>query len=159
MKFHSILKARRKALGMTQQEIADLFGIKSVNVSDWERDAFPETKRLPVLARKLGLTISGLFGESVDVVEKPLHPKMREVCRLMEELDENGMDAVLVAVRKEHQQYKLQATQLAVTNAQLAKLSQLMASEGLEVPPLSEEIQQAQPASPKCKASLRVKAR
>lgn len=61
MKFHTILKNRRKELGFTQQDIADLFGIKSVNISDWERDAFPETKRLPALAKKLQMKLS-LYG-------------------------------------------------------------------------------------------------
>ncbi len=65
MKFNEKLRSRRKELGLTQQEIADVFGIKSVNVSDWENGkTMPETSRLSALARKLKLSISELLGES-----------------------------------------------------------------------------------------------
>lgn len=64
MEFKEILKARRKELGLTQQDIADLFGIKAVNVSDWERGIFmPEAGRLLKLAKRLGLNVSQLLGE------------------------------------------------------------------------------------------------
>ncbi|SIQ21382.1 Phage repressor protein C, contains Cro/C1-type HTH and peptisase s24 domains [Janthinobacterium sp. TND4EL3] len=65
MKFPEILRARRKELGLTQQDIADIWGIKSVNVSDWERGkGMPETARLGALAKRLGMTISELMGEA-----------------------------------------------------------------------------------------------
>lgn len=64
MKFNEKLRSTRKALGLTQQDIADIFGIKSVNISDWENEkTMPEASRLPLLAKKLGLSISELMGE------------------------------------------------------------------------------------------------
>jgi phage repressor protein C with HTH and peptisase S24 domain len=64
MKFNEKLRSTRKTLGLTQQDIADIFGIKSVNISDWENEkTMPEASRLPLLAKKLGLSISELMGE------------------------------------------------------------------------------------------------
>ena len=64
MKFPQILKQRRKELGLTQQNIADIWGIKSVNVSDWERGKFmPEASKLPALAKRLNMSLSELMGE------------------------------------------------------------------------------------------------
>lgn len=64
MEFKQVLKRRRKALGLTQKQVAEWFGIRDVNVSDWERgDTLPETGRLTTLAKKLNLSISELMGE------------------------------------------------------------------------------------------------
>lgn len=64
MEFKNILRARRKALGLTQQDVGDWFGIKSVNISDWERgEGMPEASKLKLLAKKLDLTVSELLGE------------------------------------------------------------------------------------------------
>lgn len=64
MEFNQILRARRKELGLTQQQIADLWGIKAVNVSDWERGkTMPEAAKLPALAKRLSMSLSDLMGE------------------------------------------------------------------------------------------------
>lgn len=64
LKFGEILRRRRIELGFTQSDISNGLGIKSVNISDWEREeGMPESSRLPELARKLKLTISELMGE------------------------------------------------------------------------------------------------
>jgi len=64
MKFAQKLRQRRKELGLTQQEVADLWGISAVNISDWERGKWmPESSRLPALAKKLQVSISELMGE------------------------------------------------------------------------------------------------
>lgn len=66
MTFAKNLRAKRKALGLTQQQIADVWGIKSVNVSDWERGVgMPEASRLPALAKRLETTVTELLGEPV----------------------------------------------------------------------------------------------
>lgn len=65
MKFNEILKAKRTQARLTQKDIADVFGISSVNVSDWENGrTMPEASRLPALAKKLKISISELLGES-----------------------------------------------------------------------------------------------
>lgn len=65
MKFAQILKKRRRELGLTQQAIADIWGIKSVNVSTWENGkGMPEAARLPALAKRLRMSVSELMGET-----------------------------------------------------------------------------------------------
>lgn len=65
MKFSEILRKRRKELGLTQQDIADLWGISPVNVSGWESNkTMPEAVKLPTLAKRLGMSLSELMGES-----------------------------------------------------------------------------------------------
>jgi len=65
MKFHQILRNRRKELGLTQQQIADIWGIKSVNISDWERGkGMPEAAKLAALAKRLDISLSELMGEA-----------------------------------------------------------------------------------------------
>ncbi|HEY4202610.1 MAG TPA: helix-turn-helix domain-containing protein [Devosiaceae bacterium] len=52
----SRIKAARKAAGLTQQQVAEHFGISRVNVTQWESDTTrPDGYRLPDLAGLLGL--------------------------------------------------------------------------------------------------------
>lgn len=65
MKFPQILRKRRRELGLTQKDIADIWGIRSVNVSDWERGVgMPEAAKLTALAKRLGMSLSELMGEA-----------------------------------------------------------------------------------------------
>lgn len=66
MKFSEILRSKRKELKLTQKDVADIWGIAPVNVSDWEHErGMPEASRLPALAHRLGLSISELMGEAI----------------------------------------------------------------------------------------------
>jgi transcriptional regulator with XRE-family HTH domain len=64
--FSEVLKLRRERLGLSQMDIGRAVGLKSgVSCSDWERgDGLPESKRLQLLAQRLGLSLSQLFGEA-----------------------------------------------------------------------------------------------
>ena len=54
---------KRKALGLTQQELADRLHISFQAVSKWENSgAYPDIELLPQLAAILGTTIDGLLG-------------------------------------------------------------------------------------------------
>jgi transcriptional regulator with XRE-family HTH domain len=49
---------------MTQQQLADVMGVKRTTVSMWESGAsLPSADKLPKLARVLGCTIDELFAE------------------------------------------------------------------------------------------------
>lgn len=62
MKISDIIKTRRKSLGLTQQQVADYFGIRSVSVSEWERGlGKPDQDKLPGLARLLDTTVDHLL--------------------------------------------------------------------------------------------------
>ena len=58
-----IISAKRKALGLTQQDIADRLSISFQAVSKWEKGAsYPDVELLPKLAAILGTTVDGLLG-------------------------------------------------------------------------------------------------
>ena len=109
MEFKEILRTRRKELGLTQQDIADLFGIKSVNVSDWERgEGMPEAAKLLRLAKRLGLSVSQLLGEhdlrqpstadNAPQIEYTLHWLNREEAQLITDYrstDDGGRATIL----------------------------------------------------------------
>ena len=59
----SDLVRRRKALGMTQQELADKTGVGRTTVTMWETGAGnPRIQVLPALARALQCTVDELLG-------------------------------------------------------------------------------------------------
>lgn len=61
----SRIRAARLAAKLTQQQVADHFGIKRVNVTQWEGDTTrPDGYRLPDLARLLGVEEVALRGNS-----------------------------------------------------------------------------------------------
>lgn len=62
----SDLVRRRKALGMTQQELADKTGVGRTTVTMWETGAGnPRIQVLPALARALRCTVDELLGAEV----------------------------------------------------------------------------------------------
>lgn len=62
----SLIKKAREAAGLTQQQVADAFGINRVNVSTWEKgDTRPAVDRLPALEELLGVS-KGYFESAAD---------------------------------------------------------------------------------------------
>lgn len=56
------LRARRRALGMTQQQLGDRLGVSRSAVAMWEtRSAYPSASILPRLAEALQCDISALY--------------------------------------------------------------------------------------------------
>ncbi len=59
--------AKRKALGFTQQNIADKLGVSFQAVSKWEKGlTYPDVELLPALAHELGTTVDALLGYPAD---------------------------------------------------------------------------------------------
>lgn len=60
---NNIIKDRRKALGITQRELADTLSISDKTVSRWESgNQIPDAILLPDLAEALGISINELYG-------------------------------------------------------------------------------------------------
>jgi len=60
--FHSILAQRRKALGLTQEQLAGRLNVSPQAVSKWEKTSYPDAELLPKLAAALNLSLDALFG-------------------------------------------------------------------------------------------------
>ena len=70
-----IISKKRKALGMTQKELADILNVSNRTVSKWETgDGYPDISILPELSAKLEISIDELLtGEKPEpiIIEKP----------------------------------------------------------------------------------------
>lgn len=65
MSFQINVRAARKKLDMTQEELGQAVGVSGAAVSQWERgESLPETERMPVLARVLQTTADQLLDQS-----------------------------------------------------------------------------------------------
>ena len=55
LSMNETIRARRHALGVTQEQLADRLGVSAPAVSKWEQGAsYPDVTLLPALARALG---------------------------------------------------------------------------------------------------------
>lgn len=65
------IKQRRKALGLTQQELADKLNLSRSTVANWEIDRnYPDIKLLLSISEILDITLEELLTENDDLVER-----------------------------------------------------------------------------------------
>lgn len=63
----AFLAARRKEIGLTQQELGEQLGVTNKTISRWETGAYlPDLSTIPELCRILGITVNEFFlGEAI----------------------------------------------------------------------------------------------
>lgn len=62
MPMNTVIREKRKALGLTQEEVAAALGVTAPAVNKWEKGATaPDIALLPPLARLLGVDLNALF--------------------------------------------------------------------------------------------------
>lgn len=80
--FHSNLQQRRKALRLTQEQLAQRMNVSPQAVSKWEKSSYPDAEQLPRLAAALNISLDALFGlpapdaegsDPVQAVSRALH--------------------------------------------------------------------------------------
>ena len=75
MNFAEIIVNRRKALGLTQEGLAQKLGVTNQAVSKWESgQSCPDLALLPRIADLFGITIDELFGREPKAVSFPAQP-------------------------------------------------------------------------------------
>ena len=73
MIIHTIIQERRKALGLTQEQVAEYLGITTPAVNKWEKGSTcPDIALLPPLARLLKIDLNTLFGFYEDLTQQEL---------------------------------------------------------------------------------------
>ena len=81
----------RKQKGLTQKDLADKLNLKNRGtVSAWEVDTTsPKPAMMLELCKVLDISISELFGVEE---EKPISPKLKELLKRAEDLNETGQE-------------------------------------------------------------------
>ena len=70
MQIHEIIRTRRTALGLTQEQLAGKLGVSAPAVNKWERgNSYPDITLLPVLARTLRVDLNTLLSFREDLTE------------------------------------------------------------------------------------------
>ena len=73
MKLHEIIRTRRQALGLTQEQLAQKLGVSAPAVNKWERNLnYPDITLLPALARTLGVDLNTLLSFQEDLTEEEI---------------------------------------------------------------------------------------
>ena len=71
VKIGEIIKAKRRARDLTQEELAGILGVSKAAVSKWENEeSYPDITLLPQIARLFHITMDELFGYTLEY--KPL---------------------------------------------------------------------------------------
>ena len=70
MKINEIIRQRRKALGLTQEQIAQRLGVSAPAVNKWESGvSYPDITLLPPLARLLKIDLNTLLSFKEELTE------------------------------------------------------------------------------------------
>lgn len=81
MKINEVIREKRKALSLTQEQVADRLGVSTPAVSKWETGAaYPDIVILPALARLLKTDLNTLLSFNEDLTD-------REIANFVDEVD------------------------------------------------------------------------
>lgn len=76
MSFAENLKSLRKAKNITQEQLAELLNVSRQAVSKWESgNGYPETEKLLILSKELGVSLDSLLDNNVEVENKVAEEK------------------------------------------------------------------------------------
>ena len=94
---------KRKALGLTQEQLAEAVGVDKRSVSDWENDKkMPMTEKLGKIAKALHTSVSELYaGKDLDLDEQTkadLDRRITETATLTDTLDERSITSMDIAI-------------------------------------------------------------
>ena len=85
MKMNEIIKEKRKALDMTQEQLADRLGVTAPAVHKWEKGtSLPDTALLPALARLLRVDLNTLFSFEKELADQEINCFCNEMIQMMQ---------------------------------------------------------------------------
>lgn len=101
MNIHQIIKEKRKALSLTQEQVASYLGVSTPAVSKWENGStYPDITLLPALARLLKTDLNTLLSFQEDLTDTEVADFVNELDRIIQE--ENYDTAFQIALDKFH---------------------------------------------------------
>lgn len=83
--FRTNLVKRRKALGLTQEQLAARLNVSPQAVSKWENSSYPDGELLPRLAKELNISLDSLFGVKVMDSERDIEQLIDDEVRSVPE--------------------------------------------------------------------------
>lgn len=97
MKIAQIIRAQRKTLGLTQEQVAERLGVSTSAVNKWERGgAYPDITLLSPLARLLYLDLNTLLSFREELTDQEIGAFLSEVMETVEaESFERGFSKVM----------------------------------------------------------------
>lgn len=100
MRISETIKARRKELNLTQEQVADCLGVTAPAVHKWEKGvSFPDVSLLPALARLLNMDMNTLFSFEKELTEQEINLFSNEVIGIIQkEGYQAGYDLVMQKV-------------------------------------------------------------
>ena len=103
MQMNEVILERRRALGLTQEQVADALGVTAPAVNKWEKGATcPDIALLAPLARLLGIDLNELMCFHENLTEQEVH---RFSLEIREIADRDGLDAAFAAAREKVRTY------------------------------------------------------
>ncbi|MCR5601606.1 MAG: helix-turn-helix domain-containing protein [Ruminococcus sp.] len=79
--FRTNLVKRRKALGLTQEQLAARLNVSPQAVSKWENSSYPDGELIPKLAKELNTSLDSLFGVKVMDSERDIEQIINDEMR------------------------------------------------------------------------------
>ncbi len=103
MKLNEVIRTRRQALGMTQEQLAQRLGVSAPAVNKWEKALnYPDITLLPALARTLGVDLNTLLSFQEDLTEEEIGQLLN---RLYEVGQAEGCAAAFALARDKLREY------------------------------------------------------
>lgn len=88
MKINQIIREKRKALSLTQEQVANYLGVSTPAVNKWEKgSAYPDITLLPALARLLKTDLNTLLSFQKDVTDLEINQFIKELDKTQKEQD------------------------------------------------------------------------
>ena len=98
MQMNEVIHTRRRALGLTQEQVADALGVTAPAVNKWERGATcPDITLLAPLARLLGIDLNELLCFHENLTEQEVQRFSLEVMQIA---DRDGLEAGFARARE-----------------------------------------------------------
>ena len=99
----AVIHERRRALGLTQEQMADYLGVSTPAVNKWEKGiTYPDITLVPSLARLLRVDLNTLLCFQETLTEQEIVLVQEEICA---ETEKNGIDAGFALAEKKIQEY------------------------------------------------------
>ena len=103
MKIHEVIKEKRKALNMTQEQMAVYLGVTAPAVHKWEKGtSIPDVTVLPALARLLKVDLNTLFSFERELSDTEINLFCNEV---VARIQAEGYDAGFILAKEKIREY------------------------------------------------------